>query len=201
LVNRAPLEEPEVAGAMRALAAAEGAPPADALAVLDKDPALAATVRTTCVATMLSGGTRVNALPAKATANVNCRILPGESIADVQHELQRALGDASLEVAPTSEFGSGEPSDLNGAAPLAIRAVVEEMWPGLPIVPFMSRGATDSRFLRARGMQSYGINPIGLTDDDENRMHGIDERIPAASLKSGLEFLYRLVLELAAKKR
>jgi acetylornithine deacetylase/succinyl-diaminopimelate desuccinylase-like protein len=200
-VNRAPLEEPEVAGAMRALAAAEGAPPADALAVLDKDPALAATVRTTCVATMLSGGTRVNALPAKATANVNCRILPGESIADVQHELQRALGDASLEVAPTSEFGSGEPSDLNGAAPLAIRAVVEEMWPGLPIVPFMSRGATDSRFLRARGMQSYGINPIGLTDDDENRMHGIDERIPAASLKSGLEFLYRLVLELAAKKR
>lgn len=74
------------------------------------------------------------------------------------------------------------------------------MWPGLPIVPFMSRGATDSRFLRAKGIDSYGINPIGLSDDDENRMHGIDERIPAASLQPGLEFLYRLVLELAAKK-
>lgn len=198
--NRAPLEEPELAAAMRTLAAVDGAPPADALAVLDKDPALAATVRTTCVATMLSGGTRVNALPAKATANVNCRILPGESVADVQSTLQRALGDPKLEVVPTNEFGFGQPSDLNGAAPLAIRAVTEQMWPGLPIVPFMSRGATDSRFLRAKGIDSYGINPIGLSDDDENRMHGIDERIPAASLQPGLEFLYRLVLELAAKK-
>ncbi|MBY0274979.1 M20/M25/M40 family metallo-hydrolase, partial [Candidatus Binatia bacterium] len=198
--NRAPLEEPEVAAAMRALAASGGELPADALAVLDKDPTLAATLRTTCVATMLSGGSRVNALPAKATANVNCRILPGESVADVQSALQRALGDPKLEVTPTNEFGFGEPSELSGPGPLAIRAVVEQMWPGLPIVPFMSRGATDSRFLRAKGIHSYGINPIGLTDDDENRMHGIDERIPAASLQPGLEFLYRLVLELAAKK-
>lgn len=198
--SRAPLEEPGLASAMRALAASEGAPPADALAVLDKDPALAATVRTTCVATLLSGGSRVNALPAKATANVNCRILPGESVADVQKQLQLALGDPKLEVVPTDEFSMAEPSDLNGPAPLAIRAVTEHMWPGLPIVPFMSRGATDSRFLRAKGIDSYGINPIGLSDDDENRMHGIDERIPAASLQPGLEFLYRLVLELAAKK-
>ena len=198
--NRAPLEEPELAAAMRTLAATDGPPPADALAVLDEDPALAATVRTTCVATMLSGGTRVNALPAKATANVNCRILPGESVADVQKEIQRALGDPKLEVTPTNEFGFGQPSDLNGAAPLAIRAVTEQMWPGLPIVPFMSRGATDSRFLRAKGIDAYGINPIGLSDYDESRMHGVDERIPAASLQPGLEFLYRLVLELAAKK-
>lgn len=197
---RAGLEPPDVAAAMRSLAAAEGAPPADALAVLDRDPSFSATVRTTCVATMISGGTRVNSLPAKATANVNCRILPGESVADVQRELQRVLNDPRLEVAPTSEFGSGEPSALTGPGPLAIRAVVEQMWPGLPIVPFMSRGATDSRFLRAKGIDAYGINPIGLTDDDESRMHGIDERIPAASLQPGLEFLYRLVVELAAKK-
>ena len=198
--NRAPLEEPEVATAMRALASSEGVPPADALAVLERDPALAATVRTTCVATMLSGGTRVNSLPALATANVNCRILPGETVADVQREIERVLGAPRLEVKPTNEFGFGEPSDLNGAGPLAIRAVTEQMFPGLPIVPFMSRGATDSRFLRANGMQAYGINPIGMSQEDEGRMHGVDERIPAASLQPGLEFLYRLVLELAAKK-
>lgn len=198
--NRAPLEDPAVAAAMRALAAAEDTPPADAIAVLDGDPTLAATLRTTCVATMLSGGTRVNALPAQATANVNCRILPGETVADVQREIERALGSPELEVEPTNEFGFGEPSDLSGPAPLAIRAVTEQMFPGLPIVPFMSRGATDSRFLRAKGMDAYGINPIGLSEEDENRMHGIDERIPAASLRPGLEFLYRLVLELAARK-
>lgn len=197
---RAGLEPPDVGAAMRALAAAEGAPPADALAVLDRDPSFSATLRTTCVATMISGGTRVNSLPAKATANVNCRILPGESIADVQREIERVLNDPALEVAPASEFGAGDPSDLNGAGPAAIRAVVEQMWPGLPIVPFMSRGATDSRFLRAKGIDAYGINPIGLTDGDEARMHGVDERIPATSLEPGLEFLYRLVVELAAKK-
>ena len=197
---RAGLEAPDVGAAMRKLATSEGEPPADALAVLDRDPSFAATLRTTCVATLISGGTRVNSLPAKATATVNCRILPGESVADVQKEIERVLANPKLEVAATSEFGFGEPSDLNGAGPAAIRAVVEQMWPGLPIVPFMSRGATDSRFLRARGIDAYGINPIALGENDESRMHGIDERIPAASLEPGLEFLYRLVLELAAKK-
>jgi acetylornithine deacetylase/succinyl-diaminopimelate desuccinylase-like protein len=201
LQNRAELEPPDVAAAMRKLAAAQGEPPADALAVLDRDPTLAASLRTTCVATMLSGGTRVNALPAKATANVNCRILPGETPADVQRELARVIADPKLTIEPTEEPAFGEPSTLTGPGPVAIRAVVEEMWPGLPIVPFMSRGATDSRFLRARGIDAYGINPIGLSEDDDSRMHGIDERIPASSLKPGLEFLYRLVVELATKKR
>jgi acetylornithine deacetylase/succinyl-diaminopimelate desuccinylase-like protein len=198
---RAGLETPEVGAAMRKVAAAEGELPADAVAVLDRNPTFAATLRTTCVATLIAGGTRVNSLPAKATATVNCRILPGESVADVQRELERVLADPKLEVAPTAEFGFGEPSDLTGAGPAAIRAAVEQMWPGLPIVPFMSRGATDSRFLRARGIDAYGINPIGLAESDEGRMHGIDERIPLASLEPGLEFLYRLVLELAAKRR
>ncbi|MEW6268266.1 MAG: M20/M25/M40 family metallo-hydrolase [Thermodesulfobacteriota bacterium] len=198
---RAPLEEPELAAAMRALAAAEGELPADALAVIDRDPSLAATVRTTCVATMLSGGSRANALPARASATVNCRILPDETTGDVQRELERILADPKLEVAATGDFGFGEPSPLDGAGPTAIRAVVEQMWPGLPIVPFMSRGATDSRFVRAQGIPAYGMNPIGLSESDANRAHGVDERIPVASLEPGLEFLYRLVTELAAKRR
>jgi len=200
LAARAGLETPDVGAAMRKLAAAEGELPGDALAVLDRDPTFAATLRTTCVATLVSGGTRVNALPAKATATVNCRILPGETVADVQGALARVLADPKLEIAPVNEFGFGGPSSLDGPGPAAVRATVEQMWPGLPMVPFMSRGATDSRFVRARGIDAYGINPIGLSESDEGRMHGIDERIPANSLEPGLEFLYRLVLELAAKK-
>jgi acetylornithine deacetylase/succinyl-diaminopimelate desuccinylase-like protein len=196
---RAPREPPELGRAMRALAGAEGALPPKPLAVLDADPILAATVRTTCVATLLSGGTRLNALPAEASASVNCRILPDETAAQVQATLARVLADPAIEITPTEEFGFGTPSPLEGPAPDAVAAVVGRMWPGLPIVPFMSRGATDSRFLRARGIPAYGISPFPLTDDDARRAHGIDERIPASGLRTGVEFLHRLVLELAGR--
>jgi acetylornithine deacetylase/succinyl-diaminopimelate desuccinylase-like protein len=198
---RAGLESPDVAAAMREVASAEGPLPADALAVLERDPTLAATLRTTCVATMLAGGSRANALPAKASATVNCRILPDETPEDVRRELVRVLADPGLEVAVVGEFGSGEPSPLQGPGPEAIRAVIEETWPGLPIVPFMSRGATDSRFVRARGVPAYGINPIGMSDADAARAHGANERIAAAQLEPALQFLYRLVVELAGKRR
>jgi acetylornithine deacetylase/succinyl-diaminopimelate desuccinylase-like protein len=194
---RAAVEAPKLAAAMRAIAGAKQRPPADAVKVLDADPALAASLRTTCVATLLNGGTRQNALPAEATANVNCRILPDESVASVRAALIRAIGDPAVEVRPTEEFGFGEPSPLDGPAPRAIRTVVGEMWPSVPIVPFMSRGATDSRFLRAAGIPSYGIGPIAMTEGDARRAHGIDERIPEASLRAGFEFLYRLVVALA----
>ena len=98
-----------------------------------------------------------------------------------------------------SEFGFGRPSPLDGPGPAAIAAVVERLVPGIPIVPYMSRGATDSRFLRAKGMAAYGIGPIAVSDADGRRAHGIDERIPAASLRPGVEFFYRLVVELAGR--
>jgi acetylornithine deacetylase/succinyl-diaminopimelate desuccinylase-like protein len=123
--------------------------------------------------------------------------LPDESVAAVRATLERVIDDPAIEVRPTNEFGFGEPSPLDGPAPASIRAVVAEMWPGTPIVPFMSRGATDSRFLRAAGIPSYGISPIAMTEVDARRAHGVDERIPEASLRSGMEFLYRLVLALA----
>ena len=73
------------------------------------------------------------------------------------------------------------------------------MWPGIPVIPFMSRGATDSRFLRARGIAAYGISPIAVAEADESRAHGVDERIPAASLRPAVEFLYRLVVAIAGQ--
>ena len=199
LAARAPLEPPERSRAMRAVAESKGALPKQALAVLDADPVLAASLRTTCVATLLSAGTRVNALPAEARATLNCRILPDETPAAVQATLAKRLADAKIEIQPSEEFGFGTPSPLEGPAPAAIAKVAQAIWPGLPIVPFMSRGATDSRFLRTRGVAAYGIAPIPLTDDDARREHGVDERIPDWGLRTGVEFLHRLVVELAGR--
>ena len=197
---RVPLESGERRRAMQALVAAPGAPPAEALAVLDADPTLAASLRTTCVATMLSGGTRANALPAEARAHVNCRILPDRSAESLHAQLIEIVDDPGIEVRPTREFGHGVPSPLDGPGPDAIRALAEAMWPGIPVIPFMSRGATDSRFARAHGMTAYGISPIAIATSDARRAHGIDERIPEASLRPAVEFLYRLVLALAARE-
>src|SRR5262249_35062727 len=162
-------EPPERAKAMRELAAAKGALPKRALDVLDADPVLSATLRTTCVATLLSGGTRVNALPAEARATVNCRILPDESPAAVEAPLAKAPADPKIEIAPPGEAAGGAPSPVGGPAPAAIKRAAQAMWPGIPIVPFMSRGASDSRFLRAKGFAAYGIGPIPLTEDDARR--------------------------------
>ena len=197
LAARAAVEPPKIAAAMRAIAGSKQRPPADAVKVLDADPALAATLRTTCVATVVNGGTRQNALPAEAKANVNCRILPDESVDAVRSALIAVIADPTIEVRPTEEFGFAEPSPLDGPGPRAIRTVVGAMWPGIPIVPFMSRGATDSRFLRAAGIPAYGLGPIAMTEADARRAHGVDERIPEPSLRSGFEFLYRLVVTLA----
>jgi acetylornithine deacetylase/succinyl-diaminopimelate desuccinylase-like protein len=200
LAGRAAREQGDLGNAMAALADAKGTLPKDALAVADKNPALAASLRTTCVATQLSGGTRANALPAEARATLNCRILPDETAQAVEKELRRVIDDAKIEIKPTDELGHGKPSPLEGPAPAAIKKITQQMWPGLPIVPFMSRGATDSRFLRARGMVAYGFSPIALSEEDERRAHGIDERIPAGSLRPAVELLYRVAVELAAKK-
>src|SRR5262249_36783139 len=109
-----------------------GALPDWALRAVDADPALAAQLRTTCVATQILGGTRANALPAEARATVNCRILPDESAADVARTLGSALRDPGLDIVPTEEFGHAEPSPLDGAASAAIHKVAAEMWPGAP---------------------------------------------------------------------
>ncbi len=196
---RAVVEPPTVAAAMRAVASATGALPKRAVQTLDRDPVVAASLRTTCVATLVNGGTRQNALPAEASANVNCRILPDETVEDVRRTLLAIFDDPELEVRASDDFSHAEPSPLDGPGPAAIRRVAGEMWPGVPVVPFMSRGGTDSRFLRAAGIASYGMSPLANSEADARRAHGVDERIPVASLRSGVEFLHRLVLALAAR--
>jgi acetylornithine deacetylase/succinyl-diaminopimelate desuccinylase-like protein len=195
---RAAVEPPQLAAALRTAAASKGAIPPTAIATIETNPVLGAALRTTCVATMVLGGTRANALPAEAQATVNCRILPDESIDDVARALADVIADRGLSIERLEPFGSGPASDVEGAGPAAVRKIATEMWPAAPVIPILSLGGTDSRFLRARGIATYGLSPIALTEADARRAHGVDERIPIASLRPGLEFFHRLVVELAA---
>lgn len=192
---RSKVEMEPVKSAMLTLAKSKGALPKKALAILEKNPVDAANLRTTCVATILSGGTRVNALPSEAKANVNCRIMPDESTEEIGAYLRKVIADPSIEVKEIVEGGTAPASTLDGEAVAAIRKVTESMYPGLPIVPNMSRGATDSRYLRSEGIPSYGIDPIAITQADGTRAHGIDERIAIKSLRPGVEYLHKLILE------
>ncbi len=198
LAARAKLEPPPLGPALAALAESKGELPADALAVVERKPELAALLHTTCVATELAGGTRANALPAEATANVNCRILPDESPDDVRRQLAAIIDDDGVEVVPVGEFGRAGASPLDGPGPRAIADVVHRFYPGLPIVPTLSLGATDSRFLRELDIPCYGFRTAPMKEEDARRAHGIDERVPLASEQPGLELMYALVVELAS---
>ena len=97
------------------------------------------------------------------------------------------------------DFGFGPPSPFEGEVVDTIRKVAEAQWGRVPVIPFVSRGATDSRFLRQKGIHSYGVKPYPMTEEDGRRAHGADERVPVASLRQGVEYLYRLVVALAAE--
>lgn len=196
---RAASEAPDLARALRALADAKGPLPKDALAKVRKNPVLSALLHTTCVATQLEAGNAPNALPAEARANVNCRILPDETVEQVLAHLREAVADPGVEIAPVAEFGRAGPSSMTGPGGAEIRSAVARLYPGLAVVPSMQLGATDSRFLRERGIASYGIHPVALRETDERRMHGIDERIPA-DLAPAVRLMYALTAELAGRR-
>jgi acetylornithine deacetylase/succinyl-diaminopimelate desuccinylase-like protein len=138
---------------------------------------------------MLEGGHARNALPQRARANVNCRILPDEAPADVQRVLQGVAGDG-VKVTQDGQATDSPPSRLRPEVLGPIEKITREMWPGVPVVPTMSTGATDGLFLRNAGIPVYGVSGLFYGDTGS---HGMNERIPVQSFYQGLEFLYRLV--------
>lgn len=196
--QRSKVDEGKLAMAMRQLVATNGKLPASALKVVTEVPVNASLLSTSCVATMLAGGTKVNALPPEATANVNCRLLPDENMAMVKQRLEKIINDPKVEVKPVGDFGSAPASPVTGEVPSALAEIVNQMWPGTPILPAMSTGATDSKFFRAKGIPAYGVMPIAIEESDIGRSHGIDERMPVASIRPGIEFFHKLVLRLGA---
>ena len=191
------LEEAQAAADMMAVASAQ--PDSAAIARLSAKPAYNAQLRTTCVATMLEGGHAPNALPQIARATINCRVLPGEPVEEVEKTLVRVLADDQISVTPTWVHVSSAPSPLNPQIMKAIEKLTNEFWPGIPVIPTMSSGATDGSFLRNAGIPTYGHSGLA-SDIDDNRLHGRDERILVKSFYNGQEYLYRLVKALSSEK-
>ena len=193
----AKVEKPETAAAMRDVAAN----PKDsaAAAAISRDPRYASMLRTSCVATRLSGGHAYNALPQTATANVNCRIVPTSTLEEVQATITRVLNDTSIHVTLMREsrekFGVA-PDAIDPTLLSSATALTKRMWGDIPVIPTMSTGATDGRFLRAAGIPTYGVSGI-FSLPGENNAHGRDEKLRTRSYYEGLDFLYQLVKQVA----
>lgn len=155
---------------------------------------LNATLRTTCVATMLDGGHAVNALPQTAGATVNCRILPETKPEEILAALKRVVADDQVSIAPVSEAEAGPPSPMRPDLFKAASRITDTMWPGIRVVPMMVMGATDGLYLRRAGIPSYGVQGIFI---DDFRAHGRDERVGIDDFYQGSAFLYELVKSLA----
>lgn len=190
----ADVEEGDLAAAMRGVS--QHPPDPAAIAYLSRIPFYNARLRTTCVATMLNAGHAENALPQRAQATVNCRVLPGESVDAVLNTLLTVMGDAEVTITPIAEATPSSPSPLKPELLSAIEAVTEEMWPGVPVIPTMSTGATDGLYLRNAGTPVYGVSGL-FSDINDNRAHGQDERILIESYFEGQEFLYRLMTRIS----
>jgi acetylornithine deacetylase/succinyl-diaminopimelate desuccinylase-like protein len=158
--------------------------------VIGSTPVFDAVLRTGISATIVNGGIRTNVIPTEATATLNIRTLPGQSIDSVVARLRRVVKDSSVTLTITDR-GEDSPAS-NFASPMftAIAETVKQLAPRMVTVPYMSTGATDSARLRRLGMQALGILPFPMNQDDEDRMHGNDERIPLASLDFGTRLIY-----------
>jgi acetylornithine deacetylase/succinyl-diaminopimelate desuccinylase-like protein len=174
-------------------------PDAEAAARLSARPAYNAQLRTTCVATRLEGGHADNALPQLARAMVNCRIVPGETPDEVRVTLIRVLADRQISVTADGTDTLSHPSPLTPEISSAIEKVSAKFWPGAPLLPIMSAGATDGRFLRNAGIPTYGHSGMAA-DMFDNRSHGKDERVAVKSFFDGVEYHYELVKTLAGGK-
>jgi acetylornithine deacetylase/succinyl-diaminopimelate desuccinylase-like protein len=187
-------EEPAIAADIRSLLGPN--PDPEAVSRLSRNPVYNAQLRTTCVATLLEAGHAPNALPQTARATVNCRILPGEPIEEVQKTLARVVADEQVSVTNTWAMAPSPPSPVDAELLGAIDRVASDFWPGVPVLPIMATGATDGSFLRSAGIPTYGHS--GMRQDLEDvRAHGKDERLSVEAFYKGTEYLYRLVKALS----
>lgn len=177
-------------------------PDMDAVARLSKDPIDNSTLHTTCVATRLSGGHANNALPQRAQANINCRIEPGHSLEEIRQTIERVVADPKITVQFHENDGSllDHGSNRHSYVPPAPREevfgpldkIVAEMWPGIPVLPDMSTGASDGVYTNAAGMPTYAVSGVAY-DRDDIRAHGRDERERVDGFYRGVDFYYEFL--------
>jgi len=186
----ASIEQGQRAADMKTLL--QNPPAADAIARLSATPSFNARLRTTCVATMLSGGHAENALPQSATAVVNCRILPSDTPAEVERTLREVLANPQIKISPMGQASVSPVSTPDPKILAELTTAAAALWPGTPVVTGMGTGATDGKYLRIAGIPTYGVGGI-FTDADDVRAHGRDERVLVKSFFDGLDFMYRVM--------
>jgi len=192
LAQMGPVVGGDMGAAMSALA--KDGTDAKAAAEVETDPGYNGMLHTTCVATMLDGGHATNALPQRARANINCRIFPGTTVEQVQAKLVDLVADPEIKVTilgARSEVTKAPPP-LTPQIMKPIQAMAAKIWPGVPIIPVLTAGATDGAFLSPVGIPTYGVSGM-FADPDGNGVHGLNERIRVTSLYNGRDFLYGLV--------
>jgi acetylornithine deacetylase/succinyl-diaminopimelate desuccinylase-like protein len=172
--------------------------PADAgaLEVLRDAPVLNAQLHSTCPATLVAGGQSESALPMRAQATIQCRLLPDEQPDEVLAALKRIIADPTVEVAVLWAPVPSPAAALDPAVLSKVERVSGEMWPGLTVVPVMSSGASDNVYFRRAGLETFGVSGT-VVDDADMRAHGRDERVGVAAFYESLEFSYRLIKALA----
>ena len=187
--------DPARAAAMRAFAA--NAADEAAIKTLAADPAMVGKIGTTCVVTMVNGGHALNALPQRATANINCRIFPGHSPASIMAELQTVAADPAIGFKDVTEGSVPSPSSpMRADFTKALEKAIHGVYPGLPVIPSMASGASDSMFYRALGVPSYGASPM-FTKDSEDFSHGLNERTPISNVRPGINYYLSLIPDLS----
>ncbi len=189
----APRAEPAMRAALERFTT--GATDAATLATVTSNTEYNAILRTTCVATMLEGGHAENALPQRASATVNCRILPGTEPETVMRELERVAAEPALRIEATAPVSGSPASPLRKDVFAAIRKAVDLQHPGLPLLPYMSAGATDNKYYRAAGIDSYCVGSFFMRPEDDFS-HGLNERVPADAIPGALAFWDALLREL-----
>jgi acetylornithine deacetylase/succinyl-diaminopimelate desuccinylase-like protein len=169
-----------------------------AIATLSADPEYIGQIRTTCVSTMVSGGHATNALPQRATANINCRIFPGTPSEQVRRTLAKAIDDPAVKIERVVGDGAidAPASPLRPDVMAAVTRSVNARHPGLAVVPSMSAGATDSMHFRAAGVPSYGVAGLFMKSSDDFS-HGLNERAPVAAIDGALAHWESLLKDLA----
>jgi acetylornithine deacetylase/succinyl-diaminopimelate desuccinylase-like protein len=185
---------PTLSGPIGAAMSAVAKDPNDqaALKTLMADPTYNAQVHTTCVATQLEGGHAPNALPQRAKATLSCRVMQGTTPEQVKETLEKAIGDPEVKVAIERRRNGSPPPQLTDEIMGPVREAAKKLWPGVPIAPLMTAGATDGRFLMVAGIPTYGMSGMFSTNDETNA-HGLNEKIRVKSLYEGHDFLEAVV--------
>ncbi len=162
---------------------------------------LSAQLRNAPCPTMLQAGSRVNVIPSRAEATMDCRVLPGETPDAVRRQLESVLEAAGLLDRVAIEFiktGAAYESPPDGPLVQSIRRAMAVHAPDARVLPYLLTGATDGRFFRPRGVPVYGFSPT-LPDVDIRTVHGIDERISVASLGFGLRVAWDVVVDFCSR--